>query len=105
MKKAFTAFVAVAAIAGTLAATTTSADAQWRRRGPHPGAVIGGIAAGALLGAAIANSGPAYAAPPPGYYDPGPAYVVEEPACVIRRQRVWDEYRGIWVVRRVQVCD
>lgn len=104
MKKAFTAFLAVAAIAGTLAATTTDADAQWRRRGWVPGAVVGGVAAGALLGAAIANSGPAYAAPPPGYYyGPGPAYV-DDPGCRLVRRRVWDEYRGIWVVRRVEIC-
>jgi hypothetical protein len=30
--------------------------------------------------------------------------VVEDPGCRIVRRRVWDEYRGIWVVRRVEVC-
>lgn len=105
MKKAFTAFMAIAAVAGTLAATTTDADAQWRRRGPPPGAVIGGLAAGALLGAAIAGGGGPgyYYGPGPYYYGPGPV-VVEDPGCRIVRRRVWDEYRGIWVVRRVEVC-
>lgn len=104
MKKAFTAFLAIAAVAGTLAATTTDADAQWRRRGPPPGAVIGGLAAGALLGAAIAGGGPGYYyGPGPYYHGPGPV-VVEDPGCRIVRRRVWDEYRGIWVVRRVEVC-
>ena len=106
MKKAFTAIIAVAAVAGTLAATTTGADAQWRR-GPGPGAaaVIGGLAAGAIIGGAIANSGPGYGPPPPGYYyAPGPdAVYIEEPACRLVRERFWDGYA--WRVRRVQVCD
>ncbi|TAK48035.1 MAG: hypothetical protein EPO23_09345 [Xanthobacteraceae bacterium] len=105
MKKVFTAFLAVAAVAGTLAASTSSADAQRWRHGPGAGAVIGGVAAGALLGAAIAGSGPVYAAPPPDYYygyGPGPVYV-EEPPCRVVRERFWDGYA--WRARRVQVCD
>jgi hypothetical protein len=82
------------ALAGVLAvtATTTSASAQWRRHhgGWGPGIGIGaGIAAGALIGSAVAAQPygyyygePGYAYGEPGYayaqpyaYDVGPAYV------------------------------
>lgn len=96
--------IAVAATAAVLlAAASSSADA--RCRGCAVGAgVIGGLAAGAIIGSAIANSGPAYPAPPPpAYYAPPPAYVVDEPACRIERHRYWDGYG--YRVRRVEVCD
>ena len=58
-------------ISGTLAATATPASAWWCRWGCGPGPVaaglIGGLAAGALVGAAAR---PYYA--PPAYYDPPP---------------------------------
>jgi len=94
----------LAATALLAAAMTTSADA--RCRGCAVGAgVIGGLAAGAIIGSAIANSGPTYyepAPPPPPYYR-GPAYVVEEPVCRIERHRYWDGYG--YRTRRVEVCD
>lgn len=95
--------IAVAATAAVLlAAVSTSADA--RCRGCAVGAgVIGGLAAGAIIGSAIANSGPAYPAPPPAYYAPPPAYVVDEPVCRIERHRYWDGYG--YRIRRVEVCD
>jgi hypothetical protein len=53
MKKTLTALVAVAAVAGTLAAVATDADAQRRRHwgwGPAVGlGVVGGLAVGAFL--------------------------------------------------------
>ena len=58
MKKTFAAFVAVATIAGSLAATPASAQ-----RGVAAG-VVGGLIGGAIIGGAIASSRPAYAAPP-----------------------------------------
>jgi 4-amino-4-deoxy-L-arabinose transferase-like glycosyltransferase len=59
--------------------------------------LIGGLAAGTLFGIAAAS-------PPPVYYvGPPPAYV---PSCYWTRGRpVWDDYRGIWVRPRIQVCD
>src|ERR1700680_2955633 len=57
MKKTFAAFVAVAAIAGSLAATPASAQ-----RGLGA-AVAGGIIGGAIVGGAIASSRPAYRGP------------------------------------------
>ena len=87
MKKTFVAFVAVATIAGSLAATPASAQ-----RGLGA-AVAGGIIGGAIVGGAIASQRPAYG---------GPAYVEEAP-CRWVRERFWDGYG--WRFRRTQVCD
>jgi len=54
MKKTLTGFLAVAAIAGTMAATVSDADAQWRRHGGGWGP--GGVALGILGGAAVAGA-------------------------------------------------
>ena len=64
MKKTFAAFVAVATIAGSLAATPASAQ-----RGVAAG-VAAGLIGGAIIGGAIASSRPAYG---------GPVYVEEGP--------------------------
>ncbi|QWG24567.1 hypothetical protein KMZ93_06615 [Bradyrhizobium sediminis] len=90
MKKTFAAFVAVATIAGSLAATPASAQ-----RGVAAG-VAAGLIGGAIIGGAIASSRPAYAAP-------APAYVDDYPACRLVRERFWDGYG--WRFRRVEVCD
>ena len=92
MKKTFAAFVAVATIACSLAATPASAQ-----RGVAAG-VAAGLIGGAIVGGAIASSRPAYAAP-------APVYVEEGPPCRMVRQRVWDDYRGAWMYRRVEVCN
>jgi hypothetical protein len=66
MKNTMLAIAAAAAIsAGTLSAPTT-ADAGCYGCGVGAG-VIGGLAAGAIIGGAIANSQPRYYAPAPGY--------------------------------------
>jgi hypothetical protein len=86
--------------------------------------ILGGIAAGAIVGSAIANSPPPpgyYPPPPPGYYPPpppgypppppgaaygpppGPAYAQLAPGCHWGNRRVWVEGYGYqW--RTVQVC-
>jgi len=75
--------------------------------------VIGGIAAGAIIGSAIANNPPpppAYYPPPPGYYPPPPAaygpppgYAQLAPGCYWGQRKVWVEGAGYrW--RTVQVC-
>ena len=88
MKKTFAAFVAVATIAGSLAATPASAQ-----RGVAAG-VAAGLIGGAIVGGAIASSRPAYG---------GPVYVEDAPpACRLVRERFWDGYG--WRVRRVRVC-
>jgi len=66
MKKAILAIAAAATItAGTLSAPTT-ADAYCNGCAVGAG-VLGGLAAGAIIGGAIANSQPRYYAPGPGY--------------------------------------
>lgn len=90
MKKTFAALVAVATIAGSLAATPASAQ-----RGVAAG-VAAGLIGGAIIGGAIASSRPAYAAP-------APVYVDDYPACRLVRERFWDGYG--WRYRRVEVCD
>jgi hypothetical protein len=66
MKKALISLAAIAMLAASMF-TTTPADARCGGCGVGLG-VVGGLAAGAIIGGAIANSyGPAYA--------PGPGYV------------------------------
>ena len=68
MMKSLTTLTAAAALAVALTAAPTDAFAQ--RRGAAIGlGILGGIAAGAIIGGAIANS------QPQGYY--GPGYVVQ----------------------------
>src|SRR5436190_24399445 len=108
MKKVL-AVLAVAALAGVgTIATATNADAQSYRRGPGIAPFVGGLAAGAIIGGAIASSRPGYAYPP-GYYAPGyapaPAYgpapvEYDEPVCTIQQQQYWDGFN--WRVRNVQ---
>ena len=98
MKKLLT-VLAVAAIAGAgTIATATTADAQYYHRhgGSGVAPLIGGLAAGAIIGGAIASSRPAYG---------GPVYVEEAPypACRMVRERFWDGYD--WRYRRVEVCN
>jgi len=88
------------AAAGMLAVATPQA-AQARCYGCG---VAVGVAAGALIGSAIANSGPVYvepAPPPPVYY--GPAYV-EGPECHMVKRRIYIDGVGYrW--SREEVCD
>jgi hypothetical protein len=66
MMKTLTTLTAAATIA--VALTAAPSDAYAQRRGAAIGlGILGGIAAGAVIGGAIANSRPAY----------GPAYVVQ----------------------------
>lgn len=95
MRKTIYALAAAATIAvGTLAAPTT-ADAQ-RCRGCAVGAgIIGGLAAGAIIGGAIANSGPGYYGPAPGYvaYEGyGAPYPMECPGGYWARRPRYDGY-------------
>jgi hypothetical protein len=97
MKKTISALLAAATIAGSLVSVAPAAKADGGR---IAAGVAGGLIGGALLGGAIAASRPA-----PVYgYAPAPVYV-EEPPCRIVRQRFWDDYRGVWRSRPVQVCD
>lgn len=107
MKKMF----AVLAVAGlAVAATATTADAQYYHRGGGVAPFVGGLAAGAIIGGAVAASRPAYAYPPgyyaPGYapgYGPAPVEYYDEPVCGIQQQQYWDGFA--WRIRNVRVCN
>jgi hypothetical protein len=100
--------IALAAAATLAAALPSSAQARCHGCGVAAGDV-GGLAAGAIIGSAIANSGPTYYEPAPVYAPPPPAYaapseVVEGDVCHVERHRVWVEGYG-WRSRRIEVCD
>jgi len=84
--------------------------------------ILGGVAAGAIIGSAVANSPPppgyyppppppGYYAPPPGYYGPPPAayapppgaYAQLPPGCHWAQRRVWVDGVG-YRIRTVRVC-
>jgi hypothetical protein len=67
--------------------------------------LLGGLAAGTIIGAAVAQ--PRYY-----YYEPMPVEVemaapaAMGPGCYwTRGAPVWDGYRGVWIRPRVQVCN
>jgi hypothetical protein len=104
MKQTILAFGAVALLAVSLPAP---AQAHCNGCGVAAG-VVGGLAAGAIIGSALAGpryAQPVYVAPPP---PPPPTYYYEEdgdgPICHVERHRVWVEGYG-WRHRRVEVCD
>ncbi len=68
--------------------------------------LLGGLAAGTIIGATVAA--PRYYAPPPAPVYVAPAYVAPEPApyCYwTRGEPVWDGYRGVWTYPSVRVCE
>src|SRR5882762_9586631 len=86
-----------------LVATLMGAPIQARaENGQVAAGILGGLAAGALIGSAVRPAPP----PPVYYYPPPPAYVAPPPSCYYTPgQPVWDSFRGIWVRPHVQVCD
>jgi hypothetical protein len=107
MTKTLTALAAAATIAVSLAGSATDASAQ--RGGAFAAGLIGGLAAGAIVGSAIANSAPApyVVAPAPGYVVyPGYAAAVPAPGCYWTRMPVYDAYGNVvgWRGRPVVVC-
>jgi hypothetical protein len=94
-----------AVIATALAGALLAAPMQARADGGQVAAgIIGGLAAGAIIGSALRP--PVYYAPPPVYVAPAPVYAAPPPACYYAPGApVWDAYRGIWVRPSVQVCN
>jgi hypothetical protein len=59
--------------------------------------LIGGLAAGTIIGAAVAG---------PRYYYPPPVYVGPAPYCYwTRGEPVWDGYRAVWTYPSIRVCE
>ena len=99
----------VAALGAAMAAQATAASAAalrptiqpiyWRHGGGAAAAgIIGGLALGALAGAAGAYGGPySYG---PAYYGYGPGYY---PDCYLARQHFWTAWGWRW--RTVRVCN
>lgn len=93
MKKTPVTLALGATVAIGMVTSPTPADARWRHGFPVA-PVVGGLAAGALLGAALAAPRPWY-----GYaYEP----VYFGPRCYVRRERFRDAWG--WHVRRVEDC-
>ena len=92
--------VALLAVVAAYTAVPSEARAE---NGQIAAGVLGGLAVGTLLGSAAAPRpyyapAPVYVAPPPVVYEASPCYWT-------RGAPVWDDWRGIWVRPRVQVCD
>ena len=90
------------AVALAVAAFAGSAEARNVDGRALASGVIGGMSAGAIMGA------PYYPAYGQGFYPsyPAPVYYVPPagppPGCVIRQQRVWDGYRWRW--QKLRIC-
>jgi hypothetical protein len=97
--------VALAA-AGLLAAAMPS-PAQAYCRGCGVG-IVGGLAAGVIVGSAIAAPryygppAPVYVGPPAPVYVAPPEYVAAPPPCRMEMQQVWDG--AAWRQQQMQVC-
>ena len=97
----------IVALALGLALIGAPIEAQ-AENGQVAAGILGGLAAGALIGSAVrpAPPPPAYYYPAPAYAAPPPAYAVPPPPCYFTPGApVWDSFRGTWVRPRVQVCD
>jgi len=68
--------------------------------GGRDAALFGGLAAGAIIGGALA-SGPHYYAPPAPIYAPEPVYA----DCFFERRPVFDSWGNFVGYRRVRVCE
>ena len=105
-----------AVIAVLLAANlaSTAVEARDGRNGALAAGAALGIVGGLALGAAAAGAAPR--APVIVHEAPTPVVVerrtrvyesVEEeaPTCRVKRKRIWDEDREVWIVKRIEVCE
>lgn len=121
----------VALLSGALALSLLVPSGEAQARNGRNAALFGGLAAGAILGGAVAGSGSAYGAPAyggyPAYSAPAypaygapaysgydrPAYYSEDPydapvvvrQCYRQRQAIFDDYGDFAGYRRVRVCN
>ncbi len=128
MHRSLIALAGAASIGLVSVAATPSPANAWCVGCAIGAGIVGGLAAGAIVGSAVANS-PYYYPPPPGYYypppppgyyppppgayyapppgayypPPAPAYAQLAPGCHWAKRKVWVEGAG-YRVRSVQVC-
>ena len=99
----------ISMICATLAAVAVLAPNQEAAAGSGDVALglFGGLAAGTIIGSAIAQPRVYYAPSPYAVefeYDAPPVMIA--PNCYwTRGAPVWDGYRGVWVRPRMQVCN
>lgn len=91
--------MAIAALAIVAVSTATYTPAQ-ARDGAIAAGVVGGLAAGAIIGSAASQPRSYYTGP--GYVEP--TYAPVYGACHIEREQVVDQW-GNMRIRRVRVCD
>lgn len=102
-KKAMVGALAALTVAGTLAVTSTEAEAQWRRHHHHHGGgIAAGVVGGLALGALAAGAANPYYGHPGYGYGAGPTYY-GGPSCYLTTRRVWDGYG--YRRQRVEVCN
>jgi hypothetical protein len=93
-------------LAAGLALSLAAAPIQARADGGQIAAgIIGGLAAGAIIGSMVRPPPPVYYAPAPVYAAPPPVYVAPPTCYFAPGAPVWDQWRGIWVRPQVQVCN
>jgi hypothetical protein len=98
--KALLAGLAAAGLAASL--VTAPIEARAGDGGAVAAGIIGGLAAGALIGSAAARPPVVVVAPAPVSAEPPPP----PPTCYwAPGAAVWDPYRGAWVRPQVQVCN
>jgi hypothetical protein len=96
----------IAAI-GVVAALAGAPVQGHAENGQVAAGILGGLAAGTIIGSAVRPAPPppaAYYYPAP-VYAPPPAYVAPAPCYYTLGRPVWDGYRSMWVRPQVQVCD
>ncbi len=89
---------ALALLVGSLMlANVATSPVQAGDGGAVAAGLLGGLAAGTIVGAAVAG---------PHHYAPPPVYVAPAPYCYwTRGEPVWDGYRGVWTYPPVRVCE
>lgn len=94
LRKTIAGGLAAVAMAGTLAVSTTSAEARWRRGPGVAAGIVGGLALGALAAGAYSNRG---------YYG-GPYAAYGGYGCYTERQPVYDQWGRFRGYQAVRVC-
>ena len=101
--------VTTAAAGAALAVVSIAAPVPVHAAEGRNAAIFGGLAAGAVLGGALAGAGRAYGPPPAPIYRPYPIYeedvYVAPPRCFIDRQPMVNSWGDFVGYRRVRVCD